>query len=241
MQRRMKWNAVRSAEVGRSPTGASQREKTLIGVDCDGVLASDRLLWQRMHKQFPEHIPAHYEDLQTFEWPRATPETTALCLELSADPLFMSWLQPMPQMIAAMHRLHDEGYRIHVITARPECVRRATARWLRRLGVDECVEAITCVEGGMAKVPLARALGVAAFIEDNHATAEAMGAAGIRSYLLDAPYNRLPAEQSIRMQGWQKLLDDLTLHIPARQPSLHFVPSRIEQIERMRSEAVLAS
>jgi phosphoglycolate phosphatase-like HAD superfamily hydrolase len=207
-------------------------------VDCDGVLASDRLLWQRMHKQFPEHIPARYEDLQTFEWPRATPETTALCLELSADPLFMSWLQPMPRMVSALHRLHDEGYRIHVITARPECVRHATARWLRRLGVDECVEAITCVEGGMAKVPLARTLGVAAFIEDNYATAEAMGAAGIRSYLLDAPYNRLPTEQSIRVQGWHKLLDDLTLHVPARQPSLHFIPARIETIQ---PDVVLAS
>jgi phosphoglycolate phosphatase-like HAD superfamily hydrolase len=194
-------------------------------VDCDGVLASDRLLWQRMHRRFPEHIPARYEDLKTFEWPRATPETTALCLELSADPQFMSWLRPMPRMITALRRLHEEGYRVHVITARPDCVRRVTARWLRRLGVDDCVEAITCVEGGAAKVPLARELGCAAFIEDNHATAEAMGAAGIRSYLLDAPYNRMPTEHSIRARGWRALINDLTLQVPARQPALHLVPS----------------
>ncbi len=224
MRKRHEWNGAGSAVFARNARDLSPSTNTLIGVDCDGVLASDRLLWQRMRKHFPEHIPARYEDLQTFEWPRATPETTALCLELSADPLFMSWLQPMPRMITALRRLHDEGYRLHVITARPQCVRRATARWMRRHGVDDCVEAITCVDGGAAKVPLARELGCAAFIEDNHATAEAMGAAGIRSYLLDAPYNRMPTEESIRVRGWHKLLDDLTLNVPARQPALRMMP-----------------
>ena len=197
-----------------------RRSGTIIGVDCDGVLASDRQLWLRMHQRFPEHIPARYEDLETFDWPRATPETTALCLELSADPLFMARLEPMPRMVRALCRLREEGYRVHVITARPERVRNATWRWLRRNGVAECVENVHCVESGLAKVPLAHRLGCAAFIEDNHATAEAMGASGIRSYLLDAPYNRLPNEQSIRVQGWRALLEDLTLHVPSREPAL---------------------
>jgi uncharacterized HAD superfamily protein len=243
MQKRSVWNAVGSAEVGRSPRGVSRRANTLIGVDCDGVLASDRLLWQRMHKQFPEHIPARYEDLKTFEWPRVTPETTALCLALSADPLFTSRLAPMPRMITALRRLREEGYRVRVITARPENVRHATARWLHRHGVADCVEGITCVEGGLAKAPLARELGCAAFIEDNHATAEAIGAAGIRSYLLDAPYNRMPAERSIRVHGWRALLDDLTLHVPARKPGLHHTPARIEAIRPIGAiaSAALAS
>jgi uncharacterized HAD superfamily protein len=192
----------------------------VIGVDCDGVLASDRLLWQLMRQRFPKHIAARYEDLESFEWPRATNETTALCLELSADPLFMALLEPMPRMVRALCHLRDSGYRIHVITARPECVRRATWRWLRRQGVAEYVDNVHCVAGGPAKVPLARKLGCAAFVEDNHATAEALGAAGIRSYLLDAPYNQVPTEHSIRMRGWRAVLDDLMLHVPARQPAL---------------------
>jgi phosphoglycolate phosphatase-like HAD superfamily hydrolase len=207
--------------IGRRLEGPARWADTVIGVDCDGVLASDRLLWQRMRQRFPEHIPARYEDLETFEWPRATEETTALCLELSADPLFMALLEPMPRMVRALGHLRDEGYRIHVITARPECVRRATWRWLRRHGVAEYVDNVHCVEGGLAKIPLARKLGCAAFVEDNYATAEALGATGIRSYLLDAPYNRLPTDHSIRVQGWRALLDDLTLHVPARQPALH--------------------
>ena len=224
--------------IGRRLESLGRWADTVIGVDCDGVLASDRLLWQRMRQRFPEHIPARYEDLETFEWPRATEETTALCLELSADPLFMARLEPMPRMVRALSHLRDEGYRIHVITARPECVRKATWRWLRRYGVAEYVDNVHCVAGGLAKVPLARKLGCAAFVEDNHATAEVLGAAGIRSYLLDAPYNRLPTEHSIRMQGWRALLDDLTLYVPARQPVLRLVPAHGE---RRQEQAVLAS
>ncbi|HLJ82217.1 MAG TPA: hypothetical protein VKT52_12070, partial [Ktedonobacterales bacterium] len=96
-----------------------------------------------------------------------------------------------------------------------ECVRRATRRWLRRHGVSDCVVNVHCVESGLAKVPLALALGCQAFVEDNYATAEAMGAASIRSYLLDAPYNRVPNHQSIRVRGWRALLADLTAHVPA--------------------------
>jgi uncharacterized HAD superfamily protein len=93
-------------------------------------------------------------------------------------------------------------------------------------GVSECVEEIHCVESGLAKVPLAQELGCVSFVEDNHNTAEAMGAAGIRSYLLDAPYNQLPTQHSRRMHGWRALLADLAQTLPTpthprqTQPSL---------------------
>lgn len=203
-----------SYQRGRSP-------RTIIGLDCDGVLASDRLLWQRMRERFPEHIPAAYEELTTFEWPRATAATTAMCVELSADPLFAARLDPMPGMAGALRRLAVEGYRFHLITARPQCVRDATRRWLRHHGVSDCVEEIHCVESGVAKIPLALDLGHAAFVEDNHATAEAMGRAGLRSYLMDAPYNRLTTRSSRRVRGWRELLDDLVAHVPARRAPFH--------------------
>ena len=196
-----------------------RRRATVIGVDCDGVLASDWLLWQRMRERFPEHIPARYDDLASFDWPRATPETTALCLELSADAAFAERLAPMPRMADALRRLDSAGYDIHVITARPACVRGATRRWLRRHGVADCVRGIHCVEGGLAKIPVALRLGCEAFVEDNYGTAEAIGAAGVRSYLLDAPYNRGANLNSYRVHGWRSLLADLLETVPpARMP-----------------------
>jgi uncharacterized HAD superfamily protein len=184
------------------------REARIVGVDCDGVLASDRLLWQRLRRHFPEHIPAHYEDLLTFEWPRVTKETQALCQELSADRNFIVQLAPIPRMAHALRWLYNNGQDIHIITARPESVLGATRRWLRMQGISECVDEIHCVTDGPSKIPLARKLNCLAFVEDNHSTAEAMGRAGIRSYLLDAPYNRMPNHFSLRVGGWRELLQD---------------------------------
>lgn len=209
------WEPVASARLRDArQTGLSRR--TIVGVDCDGVLASDRLLWQRMRECFPEHIPARYAELATFEWPRVTPETTALCLELSADPAFMERLAPVRGALEALGMLHRLGYAVHIVTARPECVRGATWRWLHRHGAAGSVEAIHCVTDGAAKPAVAHALGCEVFVEDNHATAEALGAAGLRSYLLAAPYNRRPTEHSIRLAGWPSVLDDLTASVPAR-------------------------
>jgi uncharacterized HAD superfamily protein len=191
-------------------TASNARAARSVGVDCDGVLASDRLLWQRLQRHFPEHIPARYEDLLTFEWPRVTEQTEALCRELSADRNFILQLEPIPQMTHALRWLHSNHIRIHIITARPASVLGATRRWLRMQGVSEYVDEIHCVADGAAKIPLARELECLAFVEDNHSTAEAMGQAGIRSYLLDAPYNRMPNHHSHRMQGWRELLQDFS-------------------------------
>jgi hypothetical protein len=104
-------------------------------------------------------------------------------------------------MAHALRWLYNNGLDIHIITARPESVLGATRRWLRMQGVSECVDEIHCVADGPSKIPLA-------FVEDNHSTAEAMGRAGIRSYLLDAPYNRMPNYFSLRVGGWRELLQD---------------------------------
>lgn len=202
---------------GRAVAGDARgvtRRPLVIGLDCDGVLASDRLLWERIRDRFPQHIPARYADLATFDWPRVTPETTALCLELSADPDFATLLDPMPRMAASLRRLADAGFELRVITARPDCVRDATWRWLRRQGIARSIRRVHCVATGLDKVPLARALGCAAFVEDNFATAEALGAAGVRSYLLDAPYNRQPESLSRRVRGWPALMEELLALAP---------------------------
>jgi uncharacterized HAD superfamily protein len=188
---------------------ATAPREAAIGIDCDGVLASDRLLWQVLRKRYPAAIPARYEDLSGYDWPRVTDGTTELCLRLSADPAFAGRLAPMPQMAEALRVLHLAGYRLHIVTARPLAVRHATRRWLARQGVSSYVSSIECVDRPQDKLAVVRALGCDTFVEDNHSTAEALGQAGVRSYLLDAPYNQMPAHHSLRVRDWQELLGDL--------------------------------
>jgi 5'(3')-deoxyribonucleotidase len=214
----------------RTPT-LTPRPGAIVGIDCDGVLASDRLLWQVMRKRYPAYIPARYEDLGGYDWPRATDATTQLCLRLSADPAFAGRLEPIPYMAEALRQLAAAGYRLHVVTVRPESVRGVTRRWLARQGVGICVEEIHCVERGLDKVEVARELGYVAFVEDNHTTAEALGAAGVRSYLLDAPYNRLPARYSVRVQDWRALLQAFL----GAQPAAQSIPAAPELLASVAS------
>jgi uncharacterized HAD superfamily protein len=188
---------------------ATAPREAVIGIDCDGVLASDRLLWQVLRKRYPAAIPARYEDLSGYDWPRVTEDTTELCLRLSADPAFAGRLAPMPQMAEALRLLHLAGYRLHIVTARPQAVRNATRRWLARHGVSNYVSSIECVDRPQDKLAVVRELGCDTFVEDNFNTAETLGQAGVRSYLLDAPYNQMPARHSLRVRDWQELLDDL--------------------------------
>jgi len=180
----------------------------ILGVDCDGVLASGIELWQALYSAYPNYIPPAYEALASHDWPRVTPETTQLCLQLSADPDFTLRLAAIPSMSWALRTLYRQGWRIHIITARPPVVRRATYEWLRIHGVDQYIEAVHYTED---KLPLALGLGCCAFVEDNHYTAELAGAHGLVSYLLDATYNRMRCVYSKRVSSWQEIVRDLAL------------------------------
>jgi uncharacterized HAD superfamily protein len=197
------------AVVNVTRTEAALRRDLIIGLDCDGVLASGQELWEALFSAFPDCIPNQYSSLANYDWPRITPETTELCLRLSADAEFTRRFSAMPHMDWAIRTLHQRGWEIHIITARPPEVRQATLDWLHMHNVGQLVTAVHCSED---KAPLAQKLGCRAFVEDNLHTAEKLGALGMRSYLIDASYNQAPLQHSIRIGGWRNLIADLRTH-----------------------------
>jgi uncharacterized HAD superfamily protein len=230
------------AVVDIAPIEAAPRRDLIIGLDCDGVLASDHELWEALYIAYPHFIPPAYSLLTTYEWPRLTPETTELCLRLSADPDFTRNLRPLPAMGWAIRALHQRGWEIHIVTARPKAVYEATREWLDLHEVGHLVTAVHCTEN---KAPLVQELGCAVFVEGNPRTAETLGALGIRSYLLDACYNRRPTMHCIRVAGWPSLMNDLTAYQWSLQPESALSPiarrkGRIIESARNRlSEALL--
>ncbi len=198
------------------PQSASH-SKLVIGLDCDGVLASGQELWAALFAAFPDCIPNSYASLTSYDWPRITPETTELCLRLSADAEFTRQFSAIPYMAWAIRTLYQSGWEIHIITARPPEVHQATLDWLRAQRVGRFVRAVHCRED---KAPLAQELGCCVFVEDNLRAAETLGALGLRSYLLDASYNQAPLQHSIRISGWRALIADLTTYQRTLQPRL---------------------
>jgi hypothetical protein len=210
------------AVVEVMPIEAAPRRDFVIGLDCDGVLASDHELWEALYTAYPDYIPPAYSLLTTYEWPRTSPQTTELCLRLSADPEFTRNLRPLPAMGWAIRALSQRGWEIHIVTARPRAVYNATLEWLEMHEVAHLVTAVHCTEN---KAPLAQELGCSVFVEDNPRTAETLGMLGLRSYLLDACYNRRPTMHCIRVAGWPSLISDLTAYQWSLQPER--APSRI--------------
>jgi uncharacterized HAD superfamily protein len=197
------------AVVKVTRTEAATRRDLVIGLDCDGVLASGQELWEALFAAFPDCIPNTYSSLTSYDWPRMTPETTELCLRLSADAEFTRRFSAMPHMAGAIRTLYRRGWEIHIITARPSEVHQATLDWLDTQHIGYCVTRVHCTED---KAPLAQELGCRVFVEDNLRTAEKLGALGMRSYLIDASYNQAPLQHSIRIKGWRPLLADLLKH-----------------------------
>ncbi len=196
---------------------AASRSDLVIGLDCDGVLASGQELWAALFAAFPDCIPNAYSSLTSYDWPRMTPETTELCLRLSADAGFTRKLSAMPHMAWAIYNLHQLGWKIHILTARPPEVHQATLDWLRLQNIGHLITGVHCIED---KAPLALELGCRVFVEDNMYTAERLGALGIRSYLIDASYNQAALQHSIRVSGWHDLISDLRAYRRALQPAL---------------------
>lgn len=194
------------AVVNVTRTEAASHRDLVIGLDCDGVLASGEELWEALFAAFPECIPNSYSSLTSYDWPRMTPETTELCLRLSASPEFTRRFGAIPHMAWAIRLLQQRGWKIHIITARPAEVYEATIEWLHIQGIGHLITAVHCTEN---KTPLAQELGCLAFVEDNFRTAEKLGTLGLRSYLIDASYNRIEEEHCIRVSGWRTLMLDL--------------------------------
>ncbi len=219
------------AVVNVTRTEAASRRDLVIGLDCDGVLASGQELWEALYAAFPNCIPNSYSSLTSYDWPRTTPETTELCLRLSADPEFTRRFSAMPHMAWAIRTLHQRGWEIHIITARPTKVREATLEWLHAQRVGHLIHAVYCTQD---KAPLAQELGCRAFVEDNLRTAENLGALGMRSYLIDASYNQAPLEHSVRISTWRALMADLGAYQQSLQPVL--VPALAGRLPRRPPE-----
>ncbi len=200
--------------VNVTRTEAAPHRDLVIGLDCDGVLASGQELWEALFAAFPQCIPNAYSSLTSYDWPRMTPESTELCLRLSADAEFTRRFSAMPHMASAIRTLYRLGWEIHIITARPPEVCQATHDWLRAQNIGHLITAVHCTED---KAPLALELGCRAFVEDNARTAETLGALGIRSYLMNASYNQAALQHSIRVDGWRKLISHLRLYQHALQ------------------------
>lgn len=175
----------------------------LIGLDIDGVLCD---LGPDVARRIADRFgvathPATWRtyDLRHLRLGVPHERFCAFLDETFADPSLYETAPLVSGADAGVADLVDGGWRAVAITARPPHLREVTARWLEHNGIP--VEAVHHTLVG-TKSQMASALGVTAFIEDNPAEAEALGAV-CQSWLFDQAYNRdVPLTAARRLHSW---------------------------------------
>lgn len=128
---------------------------------------------------------------------------------------------PYPGVVDAWQRLAEEGHRIHVVTDRSpagavDAAHDATRAWLRRH--DLPYETLTFTPDKTRIMEHADRLETTFFVDDRSENHVALQRAGIRSYLLDRPWNQhAPGPRVMSIHHYSTLVQTFYLsHVAAR-------------------------
>lgn len=156
-----------------------------VGVDLDGVVVNFvdalRSSWGLDPTEF----------LDPFKWEiwecwGMTKENFVRWSDESYETHLFYKAEPYPGAVEALHELHELGHSVHIVTARHHPVgRRDTVAWLEDHGVH--YDSLTFSDDKTC-VP------VDVFVEDNLPNAEACAKAGVKSFLMDRPWNQADTE-----------------------------------------------
>ena len=175
----------------------------LIGLDLDGVVCD---LGPGVSARIAERfgVASHPDTWRTYDLRTlrlGVPELPfqAFLDELFSDPVLYASAPVAEGAHEGVRRLHEAGWRVVGITARPSHLAGVTRAWLagHGLGLDEVHH--TSVG---SKAAVAERLGVLVTVEDNPHEADRL-AEVCDSWLLDRPYNRdYPLARARRLRSW---------------------------------------
>ena len=177
-------------------------KKHNIGIDIDGTLTYAGYFLPYLNEYFGKEI--QYEELIKYDFKDI--------YGVSEEKIMEFFLGEGRNLIFNVDILEDakntvlelsEKHNVWIITARIPETYRKTKLWLERNGLGH-VELITL--GTPDKLGKAKELGCDIFIEDHPDASIDIAEAGIKLYLVDAPYNRTSNHENIvRVRDWNEM------------------------------------
>lgn len=183
--------------------------------DCDGVLCS----WQRsfewwMHRRGYKKLHVSYDVSEQYDIPR---EKAADLVERFCESAEIGFLPPLNDAIKYVRKLHEEhGAVFHCITSigTQPFVIKLREQNLTRLFGEGVFEEMTYLKCGESKEhALERYRGSDfVWVEDRLENANIGAQMGLRSFLINHPYNENPAREGIhpdviRVNNWKAIYD----------------------------------
>lgn len=185
-----------------------------IGIDLDNVLADFHTTWLAYHNK-------HYDTTITNE--NVTVYDYAPAIGISSEELVrriyafyesteFEDIRPEKGSTSVIGRL-SKKHKLYIITSRPDSTEVRTRQWLNRYFPDE-IEKILHTnqfsldhDGAVTKGSMCRKYGITVFIEDAPIYAEETAGAGIKTLLLDQPWNQNVEESKLvtRVASWKDI------------------------------------
>lgn len=177
-------------------------KKYNIGIDIDGTLTYSGYFLPYLNEYFGKDVG--YEDLRKYDFTEiyevTDEEVTTFFRGEGRNLIFkVDILEGARETVQELAKKHN----VWIITARRPETYEKTKLWLIENGLGD-IELITL--GTPNKLEKARELGCEIFIEDHPEASIEIAEAGIKLYLVDAPYNKESNHENIvRVRNWEEI------------------------------------
>jgi 5'(3')-deoxyribonucleotidase len=187
--------------------------KKRLCVDIDNcVAATDEVMRRVIYHVTNGRVNFKYEDIREFDYhgplcrdssDEGIDEATwKIVHDQFSEPEVVLGIKPLDGAVDALRSLQQD-FEIHFVTTRKPKARAATLHWLDRLGLDGRRPHSVHFVGHREKH---EAIGnPTAAIDDDAVQAESFAAVGVKSILLDHPWNRTAKSSVIRAADWDAI------------------------------------
>ncbi len=166
--------------------------KLAVLVDIDDTIAdAQTVLLEHVNRVSP--VKYRLEDLTRASRERNDNDYNRLVAQLLRQPDIIGSYLPFADAAAAMKKLHQAGFEIHIASSRKEVLHEVTIQWLRRHGFADFVTRVhprsSLSRGHEFKVEAATSVNAVAAFDDTFNVVEALSAAVPVVYLIERPWN----------------------------------------------------
>ncbi|MFW5972245.1 MAG: 5' nucleotidase, NT5C type [Bacillota bacterium] len=185
-------------------------KKKIIGIDIDGVITDENHLndniWHDALCKFMgcklERVKESYYFTEAYDLPL---EVIEKFMEEHTEKI-MSMVKPMEGARETIEKLRNNGFEIHLITARNPTLVDLTSEWLEKYKIP-----FTSLTHEENKAPLALDKGIELFVEDNAFNALQLITEGIHVILLEKYHNVhiKDNKEIIRVNTWEEIKDNI--------------------------------
>jgi len=181
-----------------------------IGIDLDGTIADNlKLLVDTLNEHCGKNLVG--EEIRQYNLCKTycISESEFIDLMAAKEEEIIVKSPVIPCADNYIQQLVNEGWQVHIITARHPRYRSVTEKWLQDKGIPYSGLHLL---NSHHKLAICQELGVSLMVEDNVHNAYQLDEGGVKVILFDAPHNRFWPWNGARCKTWREIYQRIKQH-----------------------------